>query len=357
MSLFDSSGDGAGVGAGWTRIVAAQDPKLELRAVIVLHSLARGPGFGGVRRVAYASEAAGLADAKRLAEAMSLKCAMARLPAGGAKTVIFDNPRLREDPQLRAAAYEAVGRVIERLGGDYVCGPDVGTGVAELDALRRGTRWVNLPTNDASRSTAQGVLAGLRGLSRVVFGDERLESRTYVIQGLGGVGSALARALVAAGASVAGYDPSASARARAAELGVELLEAEALLRTPCDVFMPCALGHTLTVEVCERGPWRAVCGAANNQLAEVAAAEVLRRRGIAWAPDFVVNAGAVLEGRRDHRRRRGGGARAGRAGDRGDRRSLRQLARAGSRRGSADRRAGAGAGPGGARSPVMDTCA
>lgn len=278
-------------GADWQRIVAVQDRPSGLRAVVVLHSLARGPAFGGVRRVAYASEGAGLRDAKRLAESMSLKCAMAGLPAGGGKTVIFDAPTLD-----REAGYEALGRVIEALGGIYVCGPDVGTGVGELEALRRATSWVNPVDNDASRSTAAGVLAGLRGLLGVVFEDRSVGGRRCVIQGLGGVGSALAASLLDAGASVAGWDPDPDARARAKALGVELLDASALLDERCDVFMPCALGHTLTRELCSRAPWRAVCGSANNQLADPQAAAVLRRRGITWAPDFVVSAGAVIEG-------------------------------------------------------------
>lgn len=271
------------------RVITIDEPRL--RAVIVIDSLTRGPAFGGVRRAVYADEAAGLDDAKRLAEAMSRKCARAELPAGGGKAVIFDAPTLDREP-----AYECFGEHVERLGGQYVCGPDIGTGDAELAAIRRATRWVNPVDNDAARSTAAGVLAGLRGLSRVAFGDEQLGDRSYVIQGLGAVGSALAAALIGTGARVSGWDPEPTARARAAELGVKLLDQQQLLRERCDVFMPCALGHVLTTTVCEQAPWRAVCGAANNQLADAQAAAILHRRGIAWAPDFVVNAGAVIEG-------------------------------------------------------------
>jgi glutamate dehydrogenase/leucine dehydrogenase len=117
-----------------------------------------------------------------------------------------------------------------------------------------------------------------------------------VIQGLGAVGSALAAALIATGARVSGWDPEHAARTRAAELGVRVLAERQVMHEPCDVFMPCALGQVLTTTVCEQAPWRAVCGAANNQLADAQAAAILHRRGIAWAPDFVVNAGAVIEG-------------------------------------------------------------
>jgi glutamate dehydrogenase/leucine dehydrogenase len=273
------------------RVITIDEPSVGLRGVIVIDSIARGPAFGGVRRAVYVDEAAGHEDAKRLAEAMSRKCALAELPAGGGKAVIFDSPRLD-----REAAYERFGEHVERLAGQFVCGPDLGTGVAELAAIRRTTRWVNPVENDAARSTAAGVLAGLRGLSRVVFGDEHLGERSYVIQGLGAVGSALATALVAAGARVSGWDPDPHAQLRAAAIGVLLLDEHEVMDEPCDVFMPCALGEILTATVCEQGPWRAICGSANNQLADASAAMVLHRRGIAWAPDFVVNAGAVIEG-------------------------------------------------------------
>ncbi len=267
------------------------DPASGLHAWIVLDSLARGPAFGGVRRQVYSDAAAGLADARRLARAMSLKCALAELPAGGGKTVILDHPGLD-----RPRAYEALGAAIAALDGRYVCGPDIGTGAAELEALRRRCTWVNPARNDAGRSTAQGVLAGLRGLSEVVFGDRDLGRRRYVIQGLGSVGGALARALRGAGAEVSAWDPRPSARAEARSLGVRELSAETIMLEPCDVFMPCALGQTLDLGACRRGSWEAVCGSANNQLVDGAAAEVLRARKIAWAPDFVVNAGAVIEG-------------------------------------------------------------
>ncbi|MFO7563480.1 MAG: Glu/Leu/Phe/Val dehydrogenase dimerization domain-containing protein [Enhygromyxa sp.] len=273
------------------RVIEIDEPRVGLRGVIVIDSLARGPAFGGVRRAAYADEAAALEDARRLAEAMSQKCALAELPAGGAKTVILDSPQLR-----REAAYERLGEIVEGLGGQYVCGPDIGTGEVELAAIRRATRWVNPVQNDAARSTAAGVLAGLRGLSRAVFGDEQLGDRRYVIQGLGAVGSALAAALIGAGARVSGWDPDPRARARAAEMDVILLDEGSVMSEPCEVFMPCAIGGILSTQRCEQGPWRAICGAANNQLGDLQVATLLHRRGVAWAPDFAVNAGAVIEG-------------------------------------------------------------
>lgn len=278
------------------RLIHVREPSVGLEAFIALDSLRRGPAFGGVRRRVYASAEAARVEAQRLARAMSRKCALAELPAGGGKTVVLARPELERD---RGAAYEALGRAIARLDGDYVCGPDVGTGPAELAALRRACPWVNPEGNDAGGSTARGVLAGLRGLGRVALGDAAFGGRRYVIQGLGAVGLALARALIDAGAEVRGADVDAAARARAESIGVTIVDLQGVLTEPCDVFMPCALGQVLDVASCERGPWRAVCGSANNQLLDreaEATAEVLRRRGIAWAPDFLVNAGAVIEG-------------------------------------------------------------
>jgi glutamate dehydrogenase/leucine dehydrogenase len=284
MQLFASN-------ASWTRLWVVRDPSSGLRAIVVIDSLARGPAFGGIRRMAYASEAAALTDATLLAAAMTRKCALAGLPAGGGKTVVLDAPDFDVD-----AGYAALGRAIDQLAGIYVCGPDVGTGSAQLDRIREHTRFVNPKGNDAGASTARGVLAGLRGLSRAVFGDEAAAGRRVIIQGFGAVGLALAHALRGEGAEVAGWDRDPAACDRARAIGVELLDERTLWTEPCDVFMPCALGGVLTLERCEQARWRAICGSANNQIAEPRSEALLHERGIAWAPDEVVSAGAVIDG-------------------------------------------------------------
>lgn len=278
-------------GARWARVLAIHDAASGLRAILVIDSWARGPAFGGIRRRAYASEHDAFADALALASAMTRKCALAELPAGGGKTVVLDHPGF--DP---VAGYLALGRAIDELAGRYVCGPDVGTGPAELARVREVTRFVNPAANDAGASTARGVLAGLRGLAREQLGDSSMAGRRVVIQGLGAVGSALARALLDEGAQVLGFDSDAAARERALALGVELLAEARVFDEPCDVFMPCALGRVLTLERVERARWRAVCGSANNQIAEPRVERALHERAIAWAPDEVVSAGAVIEG-------------------------------------------------------------
>ncbi|MCX4240116.1 Glu/Leu/Phe/Val dehydrogenase dimerization domain-containing protein [Paraliomyxa miuraensis] len=280
-----------GPGAGYERLLVVQRPALGLRAIIAVHSTRRGPAFGGIRRKRYASEGEALTDALELAEAMSHKCALAGLSAGGAKTVVLDEG----DTADWSAAYEALGAEIEGLTGSYVCGPDLGTGARELAAVRRTCAHVNPEGNDAGVSTAAGVHAGLRAVWRAL-GSSPAAGRTVAIQGLGSVGRALARALREEGVVVLGADLEPDACRAAAALGVRIVDPSALLSEPCDVLMPCAGGHVLEASTIERLRCRAVCGSANNQLATPSDAARLRDRGILHAPDVVVSAGAVIEG-------------------------------------------------------------
>lgn len=287
--LFPSHGPGA----GYERLVVVQRPSVGLRAIIAIHSTRRGPAFGGIRRRRYASEADALSDALALAEAMSHKCALAGLTAGGAKTVVLGP--LHDEAPGWDAVYEALGMEIAALRGAYVCGPDLGTGEAELEAVRRTCEHVNPRDNDAGASTAAGVHAGLRAVWRAL---DRPPSgrRTVAIQGLGAVGRALAKVLRDEGVEVVGSDLQLEACHLAAALGVRLVAPQDVLAQPCDVLVPCAGGHVLDAATIERLRCRAVCGSANNQLATEDDAERLHARGILHAPDVVVSAGAVIEG-------------------------------------------------------------
>lgn len=281
-----------GPGAGYERLVVVQRPTLGLRAIIAVHSTGHGPAFGGIRRKHYASEDDALADALELAEAMSHKCVLAGLPAGGAKTVVMMDDEPTIDWQ---AAYEVLGVEIKRLHGSYVCGPDLGTGPQELEAVRRTCPFVNPEGNDAGVSTAAGVHAGLRAVWRAL-GPPLGSTRTVAIQGLGAVGRALATALREEGVEVVGADLEPEACRTAARLGVRIVEPQALLDQACEVLIPCAGGHVLDAAAIERLRCRAVCGSANNQLATPADAMRLHEREILHAPDVVVSAGAVIEG-------------------------------------------------------------
>lgn len=275
--------------ATYERLLAIRDEASGLRAVLTIDSTRLGPAFGGIRRYRYGSEAQMLADGQRLARSMSRKCALAEVGAGGAKTVVWDRAdRACDWP----AAYRVLGRRIEALGGEYVAGPDVGTGPAQLSAVREQTSHVNPDGNDAGASTAAGVLAGLRGVAAVLG----REPKHIAVQGLGAVGLAVCKAMRAEGVAVTGADIDAAPVAEAAALGVHIVEPDAIVAVDCDIFVPCAMGQGLDATTVPRLGCAAVCGSANDQLADAAAGDQLHARGILHAPDIVVSAGAVIEG-------------------------------------------------------------
>jgi len=283
--LFDRSGPGW----NYEELVVLNDRALGLRAIVAIDSTTRGPAFGGIRRLPYGSEEAALADALALASAMSFKTALAGLDAGGAKTVVMH----RDGLDLQQV-YGRVGQAIERLGGRYVCGPDLGTGDTELGWVRARTTYVNPAENDAGASTARGVLAGLRAVWRFL----ELEPRgsTAVVQGCGAVGLSLVRSLIGMGVNVTAADTSALAVRAAKDAGAQIVAPSRVLETPCDVLVPCAVGGVLSHEVVPRLQCAAVCGSANNQLRAPEVALALLGRGIVVAPDILVSAGAVIEG-------------------------------------------------------------
>lgn len=273
------------------QVIELDEPEAGLSGVLVIDRTIDGVAAGGIRRASYGSREAAREEALALARAMSVKCALAELPAGGAKAVIrADAVR---DPER---AYRALGEVVDELGGGYLAGPDVGTAEVELDHVRSVTEHVNPSANEPARSTARGVLAGIRGVLATIDGEPRIEGSRFLVQGYGHVGSRLADALARRGGQVlvAEVDPE---RRRAAEAaGHGLVEPEQATRTPCTVFVPCALGGVLTVSTARQLPARGVCGSANEQLAAQEAGAVLHERGVAYAPDVLVNAGAVVEG-------------------------------------------------------------
>ncbi len=283
---------------GFEEVRAIHDRRSGLRAFLAVHDTSAGPAFGGIRAWTYQREDEALRDCLRLARTMSLKCVLAGLRAGGGKLVIIDRPDLD-----RERAYRYVGDEIERLAGRFYAGPDVGTGPRELAWLSEHTRYVTHPGPQGPgllpESTCQGVLAGLAAALRQIDGMERWSDRTVVVQGLGEVGSRIARALVDLGARVlaAEADPERAERL-CAELGLERLDVAQELEPACDVFAPCALGGILHDLSIVRLRCRVVAGAANNVLASPAHGRRLYERGILYVPDFVINAGALIRGAR-----------------------------------------------------------
>lgn len=265
---------------GCEAVFEVTDPS-GLQAWIAVHDSSPGRAVGGIRRRRYSSAEAAIEDATSLAGQMTVKTRFAGLPAGGGKSVILHVPGVDWE-----AAYAALGQAVTRLEGRYFCGPDVGTGERELAWLRQTTRFVNSPENDASEATARGVLAGISACNRFVG----LKTPTTVIQGLGRVGSRVARGLVGSALTVADVNPDALVGF------TNVVAPEVAVTTPCELFSPCAVGPVVTADNVHRLQCRVICGSANTQLADVALAETLAGRGILYAPDFVVNAGAVIEG-------------------------------------------------------------
>ncbi|WP_195908428.1 Glu/Leu/Phe/Val dehydrogenase [Novosphingobium sp. Gsoil 351] len=272
------------------RVLLLQDHTSGLQAAIALDSLTLGPALGGIRTQPYPDFAAALADAQRLASAMTLKNAIAGLPGGGGKTVVIDHPGLD-----RRAAFARLGQFIEDLGGLYRAAGDLGTTHQDLLAAASVSRFVNTSGQALGDATGQGVVACMRAVARTR--GKELADLTVAIQGCGLIGSGVARELKRQGAKliVADLDENA-ARRLGAELGAGIVAAEQVLTVPCDIVSPCAIGGVITpLIVSQLAAW-AICGGANNQLAELGAAEELAQRGIIFVPDFLASAGAVIVG-------------------------------------------------------------
>ncbi|MHC4894636.1 MAG: Glu/Leu/Phe/Val dehydrogenase dimerization domain-containing protein [Planctomycetota bacterium] len=281
---------------GFEELHALHDAASGMRALVAIHDTSVGPAFGGVRRLEYASEQTAMLDCLRLARAMSWKCVLADLPAGGAKTVMLD----RGDLDLEAA-YRHVGRFVESLGGRHYSGPDVNTGESELAWLSSETRFATDPgpegPGELADATAAGVFAGIGAALEHLDGEVDWPARRIVVQGLGAVGGRLARRLKEVGAEVVASEiDDEHGRAMAAELELELVEPGVALAAPCDVLSPNALGGTLHDLSIPRLAARAVCGGANNVLASSAHGERLHESGVLFVPDFVVSCGALVRG-------------------------------------------------------------
>ena len=282
------------------QVVFCHDRSTGLRAVIALHSTALGPGLGGTRFHPYASEADAVADVLDLSRGMTYKNALAGLDHGGGKAVIIGDPA-RDKTEALLRAY---GRFVQSLGGRYVTACDVGTYVADMDVVARECDFVTGRSEsdggagDSSVLTALGVFQGLRAAAEHRWGSTSLAGRRVAVAGVGKVGHLLVDHLRADGAHVVVTDVSSAAlnRVRAAHPEVEVATTtDDLLARDLDAYAPCALGGALTVEVAEALTAGVVCGAANNQLAHPQVADVLVRRGITYAPDFVVSSGGVIQ--------------------------------------------------------------
>ena len=269
-----------------------------LRAIIAVHSTYLGPAAGGTRLWHYADPATALTDALRLSRGMSYKNAMAGLPLGGGKAVILADDKRTKTPEMIAA----FGRAVNGLAGNYVTAEDVGMSVADMIAISTQTKFVaGLPVaggevgGDPGPQTSLGVFLGIKAAVRRALGKHSLSGLHLAIQGAGSVAGGVARLAVAEGAmlSVADVD-QARVQALAAETGAMIVAPDALLSLAADIVSPCALGAILTAETIAALNTPIVAGGANNQLATPEDGERIAARGILYAPDYVINAGGII---------------------------------------------------------------
>ena len=272
-----------------------RDAKTGLTAIIAIHSTALGPAAGGTRFWQYADKQAAITDALRLSRGMSYKNAMAGLPAGGGKAVILSGP----DGAKPRALLDVFARAVDSLGGRYITAQDVGMSEADMVALSETTPHVaGLPGaggGDPGPSTAQGVYLGVKAAAKRVLGRHDMGGVHVAIQGVGSVGGGVARRLAADGARLTLADADAArATALAQEIGATAVPADVIMTVEADILSPCALGAILTDTSIAALRVKAVAGGANNQLATAAQGDVLQARGILYAPDYVINAGGII---------------------------------------------------------------
>lgn len=285
---------------GHEQVVFCQDRQSGLRAIVAIYSTALGPGLGGTRFYPYADEGAALADVLRLSKAMAYKNALAGLDLGGGKAVIIGDPSVVKTEAL----LRAYGRFVESLNGRYITACDIGTYSEDMDVIARECRFVtgrtvpNGGAGDSSVLTAFGVLQGMRACAEYLWGSTSLAGRTVGIEGVGKVGHRLAGHLLDDGARVVIFDTNSAAVERVVaghpEVAVAASRAE-LVSGRLDVYSPCALGGAVDDATVELLSARIICGGANNQLAHPGVEKLLADRGIVYAPDYLVNAGGVIQ--------------------------------------------------------------
>ena len=284
-------------GDGYEQIVYCSDDSSGLKAIIAIHSTALGPALGGTRFYPYPTEQEALIDVLRLSKGMTYKAAAAGLDLGGGKAVIIGDPRRIKNEEL----LRAYGRFVETLGGRYITAEDVGTALEDMDTVRRESRWVTGcsktygGSGDPSPVTAYGVLQGIKACAVEVFGDANLKGRNIFLQGVGKVGHALCGYLVEEGADVTIGDIDVDNLGRAvSDFGVKTTPLDSIHAQECDIFSPCALGGGINDDTISELKCKIIAGAANNQLAREEHGDKLRDMGILYAPDFVINAGGLI---------------------------------------------------------------
>lgn len=268
-----------------------------LKAIIAIHNTALGPALGGTRMWNYKTEEEALVDVLRLSKGMTYKAAAAGLNLGGGKAVIIGDPKTQKSEAL----FRAFGRYVNSLNGRYITAEDVGTTVREMEYIFMETPWVTgIPkafggSGDPSPYTAHGVFMGIKAAVKEKFGTDSLKGIRIAVQGLGNVGYHLVEYLAKEQAivTVADIDQD-KVKKVASQFGAKTVAPEEIIAVDCDVFTPCALGAVINDQSIRQLKAKVVCGGANNQLAEARHGDQLREMGVLYAPDYVTNAGGLM---------------------------------------------------------------
>ncbi|MBY0122458.1 branched-chain amino acid dehydrogenase [Bacillus sp. S/N-304-OC-R1] len=281
----------------YEQVVFCQDKTSGLKAIIAIHDTTLGPALGGTRMWTYASEEEAIEDALRLAKGMTYKNAAAGLNLGGGKTVIIGDPKKDKNEEM----FRAFGRYIQGLNGRYITAEDVGTTVADMDLIHEETDYVTGispafgSSGNPSPVTAYGVYVGMKAAAKEAFGSDSLEGKVIAVQGVGNVAYSLCKHLHEEGAQLIVTDINKEAVQRAVnDFGAKAVEPNEIYGVECDIYAPCALGATINDETIPQLKAKVVAGSANNQLKEERHGDILHEMGIVYAPDYVINAGGVI---------------------------------------------------------------
>ena len=279
------------------QLIFLREPVSGLRAIIAIHDTTLGPAIGGVRMRTYSGEEEAIDDALKLSRSMTYKAAGAGVNFGGGQTVVIGDPRKDKSEALS----RALGRFIDGLGGRYIAGQDVGTTVDDMDYMRMETKYVvGIPSSrggsgDPSPVCAFGVVRGLEACCSVMKGTDDLGGMHIVVQGLGNAGSRIVDMLMERGSRLTVSDVDEDALRRITQRHrVDVVDPDKIIDVECDVFCPCALGGIISRETVGRLKCGIVAGAANNQLADEESGTMLHERGILYAPDYIINAGGLI---------------------------------------------------------------
>lgn len=281
----------------YEQLLFCQDRVSGLKAIICIHDTTLGPALGGTRMWTYESEEAAIEDALRLAKGMTYKNAAAGLNLGGGKAVIIGDPRKDKSE----AMFRAFGRFIQGLNGRYITAEDVGTTVADMDIIHEETDYVRGispsfgSSGNPSPVTAFGVYRGMKAAAKEAFGTDSLSGKTIAVQGVGNVAYNLCKHLYEEGAMLIVTDiHKESVRRAVDEFGAKAVDPQDIYGVQCDIYAPCALGATINDHTIPLMKAKVIAGAANNQLKEARHGDALYERGIVYAPDYVINAGGVI---------------------------------------------------------------